>query len=68
MSLNGIKLVVTRLASPARIRLSRSDSWQASARIRVLKPCDYVTGLLYIWSLINQNLPVKPPTLAAVFD
>ena len=53
MSLDGIKLVVTRLASPARIRL-RSGSEQVSARTRVPKPCDSVTGLLYIWSLCSS--------------
>ena len=32
MSLNGIKLVVTRLASPARIRSRLLFSWQVSAK------------------------------------
>lgn len=48
MSLNGVKLVVTRLASPARVRLLRLVPGRHLRRIRVPKPCDSVTGLLYI--------------------
>ncbi len=48
MSLNGIKLVVTRLASPARIRSRHLVPGRYLRRIRVPKPCDSVTGLLYI--------------------
>ena len=48
MSLNGIKLVVTRLASPARIWFLTSIPGRHLRRIRVPKPCDSVTGLLYI--------------------
>ena len=47
MSLNGIKLVVTRLASPARIGLQRLFLAGICEEL-VPKPCDSVTGLLYI--------------------
>ena len=48
MSLNGIKLVVTWLASPARDWIATSSPGRYLRRIRVPKPCDSVTGLLYI--------------------
>ena len=55
MSLNGIKLVVTRLASPARIGLQRLFLAGICERIRVPKPCDFCHGAFVHLAPDNQK-------------
>ena len=66
MSLNGIKLVVTRLASPARIGLQRLFLAGICEELEYRSPVILSRGFCTL-DFINQKHPLrKPATLAAV--